>query len=462
MTRIQIAGNVPLSGEISVQGSKNAVLPILAASVLHRGKTILHHCPRIRDVEYMTEIMRELGCQVYWQEHTLQIDASQLVSSSIREELASKLRASVILMGSLLGRCGCARIPYPGGCSIGQRPIDLHLYAMRCLGYKIFETDHMVRICKDAGSRCCGADIAFSFPSVGATENAILAAVLKNGVTRISGCAQEPEIAELCSFLNQKGACICGMGTKQLIIYGVSALKDSEYCLMSDRIVAGSYLCAAAGTGGKIKLRGVIPEQLLALTEVLQQMGAQVEWGRHWIALDASRKKLQATTAATAPYPGFPTDLQSQIMTVMTKAAGVSLVQENLFESRFQTVAELQKMGAKIKIQDRMAYITGVPLLVGTKVTAHDLRGGAALVIAGLMADGNTVVKESQYIDRGYEDICGDLQRLGALISREPEEGVDYATAKEKKEESAEDISTCICGSAGIRSGHSVRTVSCS
>lgn len=393
MTRIQIAGNVPLNGEISVQGSKNAVLPILAASVLHRGKTVLHHCPRIRDVEYMTEILRELGCQVSWQDHTLLIDTCQLCSSSVCEELATKLRASVILMGSLLGRCGCARIPYPGGCSIGQRPIDLHLYAMKCLGCRICEEERMVTVCREESTALKEADIALSFPSVGATENAILAAILTPGLTRIHGCAREPEIAELCCFLNEKGACICGIGTQHLTIQGVHTLQDTEYWLMSDRIVAGSYLCAAAGTNGQICLHDVMPEQLSALTGMLRKMGAGVETGKNWIRLDAAQRKLKAGIVRTAPYPGFPTDLQSQMMAVMTNAKGVSLVQENLFESRFQTAQELRKMGAKIEIKDRSAYVSGGLHLNGAEVTAHDLRGGAALVIAGLMAHGNTVVK---------------------------------------------------------------------
>lgn len=454
MTRIQIAGSIPLNGEICVQGSKNGVLPILAAAVLHKGTTVLHNCPKILDVEYMTEIMRGLGCRIKWQDHSLEIDSREICSDLIKEEQASKLRASVLLMGSLLGRCRCAGIPYPGGCLIGSRPIDLHLYAMKCLGCVVHEESRMVWL---DGMHLRGNKIRLPFPSVGATENAILAAVLAKGETTIHGCAQEPEIVELCRFLKEKGAEIHGIGTCKLTIHGVHTLQDSEYRLMPDRIVAGSYLCAAAGTMGKIRIAEVIPEHLQELLHRLREMGASVETGTDWISLDASKKKLRAENLVTAPYPGFPTDLQSQMMAVMTTADGISRIREELFESRFQTASELCHMGAKIEIKDRTALVTGVPNLVGCRVRAHDLRGGAALVIAGLMAQGKTTVEESRFIDRGYEDICGDLQQLGAQICRE---GVNYATAKEKKEESAETVTACVCGSGGIWAGHSLRIVS--
>lgn len=415
MTRIQITGNIPLNGEIRVQGSKNAALPLMAASVLHQGRTILHNCPQIADVESMSEILRELGCKVEREEHSLIIDAGKVTGFQISEKYATRLRASVILMGSLLCRCKNAELPYPGGCSIGLRPIDLHLYAMKQLGAEVFDDCRLVRL---SGDRMKGGRITFSFPSVGATENAVLAAVMTQGTTHISGCAAEPEIRELCQFLNEKGARIKGIGSSELTICGVENLQDSEYTLMPDRIVAGTYLCAAVGTRGQVLLKDIIPEHLQSLTGLLRQTGAIVKNGSDWIWADGVRADKPLDKIETAPYPGFPTDLQSQLMAVLTKSQGTSHILESMFESRFLTAKELQKMGAKITIEHKTAAIMGVSKLDGAKVTARDLRGGAALVIAGLMAQGETVVDGCHFIDRGYEDICRDLCRLGARICR--------------------------------------------
>lgn len=414
MSRIVIAGGIPLKGEVTIQGSKNAALPLMAASVLHQGKTILHNCPDILDVEYMSEILRELGCTVLRRADSLTIDASDLCRHRISENYATRLRASVILLGSLLGRKGQVEIPYPGGCSIGMRPIDLHIRALEKLGAITKTGENRIFL---SSQRLSGAEIQFPFPSVGATENAILAAVLAEGETKLCGCAMEPEIGELCEFLRQKGAKIEEDGGK-VTIHGRAKLQDSEYTLMPDRIVAGTYLCGAAGTRGKVLLRNVVPEHLAAPVQVLKKTGALAEMGTDWIEIDGTGADHPVEHMETAPYPGFPTDLQSQMMAVLTEAEGVSVIRETVFDSRFQTAEELNKMGAEIRTEHGTARITGPGKLQGTEVISRDLRGGAALVIAGLMASGTTIVDGCDLIDRGYVNICRDLKMLGARIFR--------------------------------------------
>ncbi len=414
MSRIQIAGGIPLKGEVRIQGSKNAALPLMAASVLHQGKTILHNCPDILDVEYMSEILRELGCTVLRRSDTLVIDAANLCRYRITETYATRLRASVILLGSLLGRKGQVEIPYPGGCSIGTRPIDLHIRALEQLGAITETRENRIFL---SSKRLSGAEIQFPFPSVGATENGILAAVLAEGDTKLCGCATEPEIGELCAFLRQKGAQIEVDGGN-VTIHGRARLQDSEYTLMPDRIVAGTYLCAAAGTRGNVVLRNAVPEHLLAPIEILKKTGALIETGEDWIQIDGTAAEHSVEYMETAPYPGFPTDLQSQLMAVLTEAEGISIIRENVFDSRFQTAEELKKMGAEIRTEHGMAQIAGPAKLQGAEVISRDLRGGAALVIAGLMASGTTVVDGCHLIDRGYVNICRDLKSLGAGIVR--------------------------------------------
>lgn len=414
VSRIQIAGGIPLKGEVRIQGSKNAALPLMAASVLHRGKTVLHNCPDILDVKYMSEILRELGCTVRRKSDSLVIDASELSSQRVSERYATRLRASVILLGSLLGRKGRAEMPYPGGCSIGMRPIDLHIRALEALGAITGEQNERILL---SANRLSGAEIQFPFPSVGATENGILAAVLAEGDTTLCGCAMEPEIEELCEFLRQKGAGIEENGGN-VTIRGTAKLQDSEYTLMPDRIVAGTYLCAAAGTRGNVVLTDIGPEHLKAPMEVLKKTGALIKSGTDWIQIDGGGAERPLEYVETAPYPGFPTDLQSQLMAVLTEGEGISVIRETVFDSRFQTVKELKKMGAVIRTEHGTARIEGPAKLQGTAVTARDLRGGASLVIAGLMASGTTIVDECHLIDRGYVNICRDLKRLGARISR--------------------------------------------
>ena len=413
MNRIQIEGNIPLCGEIDVQGSKNGALPVIAAAVLHRGLTVIRNCPRILDVEYMSDILRQTGIRVWREESALFIDAENVNGDTVLSQTAAKLRASALLMGSLLGRCGRVYMPYPGGCTIGMRPIDLHLKALTQMGAEVtvMEDGLLLRAKKLKGSV-----IEFPFPSVGATENAILAAVLAEGVTVIRGCAAEPEIEELCRFLTGKGARIFGAGGTQITVLGVKDLKDSVYRLMPDRIVAGTYLLAAAGTRGRILLKEAPGEHMVFLLKTLSLAGARITVEEGRILMDAQRACLPVKRLVTAPYPGFPTDLQSQMMVFLSRAEGVSRIEEKMFEKRFQIVGELRGMGADIRTQKDCAVIRGVEKLHGSVVRAKELRGGAALVSAALMAEGRTVLSGMEYIRRGYEDIVRDYTQLGADI----------------------------------------------
>ncbi len=415
MSRIWIRGNVPLCGELTIQGSKNAALPLMAAAVLHPGKTVLWNCPRILDVECMSSILRELGCTVFREGGALVIDASRAEDLPVPARYATRFRASVLLTGSLLGRFGRACLPYPGGCTIGTRPIDLHLQIFRKMG-ALPQTGREGICLQIPQGRPAGCTAALEFPSVGATENAVLGAVLAQGVTVLKNCAREPEITELCRFLNEKGARIEGAGGSVLTITGVDSLRDSEYELMSDRIVAGTYLLAAAGTRGQVTLHGAQEETLRPLADILRGDGASVRAVGKRIILDASGAHPGERFVRTEPYPGFPTDLQSQILVYLLTASGASRVEETMFESRFQIAAELAKMGADIEIENNCAVVRGPAALKGTAVAARELRGGAALAAAGLIAGGETAISGSRFIKRGYEDICRDLAALGADI----------------------------------------------
>lgn len=411
--RIQVEGSVPLYGEVTVQGSKNAALPFMAAAVLHEGWTVLHNCPMIRDVEDMAALLKGLGCSVTWEGKSLLICAKEIKTRSVEETYATRLRASILLMGGLLGREREVTLPFPGGCTIGKRPIGLHLEAMEKLGAVVNEEEGRLHL---TAARLKGCPLTLAFPSVGATENAILAAVFAEGITVIDGCAMEPEVAELCCFLKEKGAQIEGIGSRCVKIRGVAHLRDSEYTLMPDRIVAGSYLCAAAATGGCATLLGAKEEHLKAVTDALRRSGANIRSDRERIRINGKHAVKQVKEIITAPYPGFPTDLQSQWMAMAGTLRGTGKITENMFESRFLTVRELNKMGADIRVEHKTATVRGVRQLCGAEVTAYDLRGGAALVIAGLTAKGTTVIGNCHFIERGYEDICRDFEMLGARI----------------------------------------------
>lgn len=419
MEYFEITGGTPLHGSITLQGSKNAALPLMAASILHPGRTTLHHVPAIRDVDVMIEILENIGCTVQKDKGTLIIDAAKAEHFEIAASLGERMRSTIILLGSMLGRAGRAKMPFPGGCIIGMRPIDIHITSLGKMGAVFEETDGM--LCAETDG-LCGTRIHLRFPSVGATENVILAAVYARGRTRIENCAKEPEIAELCRFLREKGAKIEGEGTSCILVEGVSHLRESTYTLMPDRIVAGTYLFAAAATRGEICLEGMRPSDMESVLDVLGRMGAVYENREDGFYLDGRKAINPLPVVCTETYPGFPTDLQSQLLATLCVARGRSVIRECIFEERFRIAPWLNRMGADVTTDGREAVIEGKAHLSGQMVKAQELRGGAALVIAALMAQGITRVYGSAFIERGYEDLAGDLRKLGAVISKKKAE----------------------------------------
>ena len=419
MEYFEITGGTPLHGSITLQGSKNAALPLMAASILHPGRTTLHHVPAIRDVDVMIEILENIGCTVQKDNGTLIIDAAKAEHFEVAASLGERMRSTIILLRSMLGRAGRAKMPFPGGCIIGMRPIDIHITSLGKMGAVFEETDGMLCAVTDG---LCGTRIHLRFPSVGATENVILAAVYARGRTRIENCAKEPEIAELCRFLREKGAKIEGEGTSCILVEGVSHLRDSTYTLMPDRIVAGTYLFAAAATRGEICLEGMRPSDMESVLDVLGRMGAVYENREDGFYLDGRKAINPLPVVCTETYPGFPTDLQSQLLATLCVARGRSVIRECIFEERFRIAPWLNRMGADVTTDGREAVIEGKAHLSGQMVKAQELRGGAALVIAALMAQGITRVYGSAFIERGYEDLAGDLRKLGAVISKKKAE----------------------------------------
>lgn len=419
MEYFEITGGTPLHGSITLQGSKNAALPLMAASILHPGRTTLHHVPAIRDVDVMIEILENIGCTVQKDNGTLIIDAAKTEHFEVAASLGERMRSTIILLGSMLGRAGRVKMPFPGGCIIGMRPIDIHITSLGKMGAVFEEKDGM--LCAETDG-LCGTRIHLRFPSVGATENVILAAVYARGRTRIENCAKEPEIAELCRFLREKGAKIEGEGTSCILVEGVSHLRDSTYTLMPDRIVAGTYLFAAAATRGEICLEGMRPSDMESVLDVLGRMGAVYENRKDGFYLDGRKAINPLPVVCTETYPGFPTDLQSQLLATLCVARGRSVIRECIFEERFRIAPWLNRMGADVTTDGREAVIEGKAHLSGQMVKAQELRGGAALVIAALMAQGITRVYGSAFIERGYEDLAGDLRKLGAVISKKKAE----------------------------------------
>ncbi len=415
MSVIVVQGYYPLKGEIEIQGSKNAVLPMMAAAVLHKGTTVLNHVPRIQDVFCMMGILESMGCVCNLEGHTLTIDAKRLICCGIPKEGGKAMRSSIILLGSLLGRCKEAVAYYPGGCSIGSRPIDLHLSALEKLGAK-FEEEGEVIYAATTGLK--GTYITLSYPSVGATENVLLAAVGAEGNTILDGAAMEPEVEDLCWMLEAMGANIRGIGTGTLKIQGGQKFHDIQWQVPGDRIVAGTYLSAVMAAGGKALFRRSCPHQLGCVIRTMREMGAEIRLWENEVEIEMTGQP-KAVSVETSPYPGFPTDLQSMMMVLLSVGEGTGYLKEKVFEGRFATAKELHKMGADIIIKGREALITGQKALKAAQVQACDLRGGAALVVAGLAAEGETKVTDCHHILRGYEDICYDLKSLGAKIRRE-------------------------------------------
>jgi UDP-N-acetylglucosamine 1-carboxyvinyltransferase len=408
-----INGGNRLTGEISISGAKNAVLPILAATVIGGNKSIISNIPNLRDVEIMKEILIALGCAVDGTGSTMVIDSKPLNQIIVPEELVREMRSSIIFMGAMLARTGEVIISYPGGCEIGPRPIDLHLKALRNMGAEI-EESHGHLYCKAEGLK--GADIQLDYPSVGATENIILAGVTAEGTTIIRNAAREPEIIDLQNYLNKSGARISGAGTSVITIEGVKDLRDVTHSIISDRIVTGTIMTAAAITGGDIIINNVIVDHVIGIIAKMKEAGVMIYSNGTSMKVTGPRRINPIEMLQTLPYPGFPTDMQAQMMALLSIANGTSIISETVFENRFKHAEELTRMGANIKTFGRVAVISGVKELTGAKTTAKDLRGGAALTLAGLVARGTTEVYNIHHIERGYEDLHLMLQKLGADI----------------------------------------------
>lgn len=415
MSQLLVQGGRQLQGEVTIQGAKNSILPILAATLLTKSTVKLRGCPHLRDVDASIRILRELGCQVCWESDGVVVDTAGMNDCQISDLLMREMRSSAIFLGAILARCGQAELSYPGGCELGPRPIDLHLAGLRELGAEIDDTGGALH-CR--AKQLCGGNLVLSFPSVGATENLMLAACGAEGITTISNAAREPEIVDLQEFLNACGACVSGAGTSVLMVEGGRKFHGCTFDVMPDRIVAATYLCGAASAGGSVFLQNAREEHLTAVTAVLREAGCQViaePQGIRCICKDPLRA---VRPVRTAPYPGFPTDAQALLMAALLRSHGATVFEENIFENRYRHVDELTRMGADIRVSGRAAVVSGVKKLYGASVQCTDLRGGAALCLAGLAAEGETCVMGIDHIDRGYEDIARDLKLLGAEIVR--------------------------------------------
>ena len=415
MEGFQVMGGEKIKGEAKAQRAKNAVLPILAAALLADGDTVIRQCPDIRDAHAMAEILQKLGCACVYADGEMRISSQGLKNWVMPDDLSKQIRSSIFLLGPILGRLRRATVTYPGGCEIGLRPIDLHLKGLKALGVKILEEGGVIRC--DGGSMRAG-DVYFDYPSVGATENVIMAAALLPGLTTVHNAAREPEIVDLQDFINAMGGRVRGAGTQVIEIEGVNALRGCVYTPIPDRIAAGTLLCAAAVTGGEICLRDVHPWDLIPVCDKLREMGCRIHEEKEKIALWAPRRLKAFSRLQTQPHPGFPTDMQAQMLAVSCVAEGTSVIVENVFENRLSHVADLCRMGADIRVNGCTAVVQGVEKLNGAKVAARDLRGGAALVLAALAAQGETLVERAALIDRGYDHLERTLSFLGARILR--------------------------------------------
>lgn len=415
MSKIAVRGGKTLRGEIKAQGSKNAALPILAATVLNDEESIVLNCPNLSDVKCALRIIDILGGKTEYADHTAVVKADALRGTEIPEALMRSMRSSVLFLGPMISRLGYASMSYPGGCSIGIRPIDLHLKAFRELGVSVEETGGRIYC---TAERITPSRVNLIFPSVGATENIMLLSAVSDGETVILNAAREPEIADLQSFLNAMGAKISGAGTETIRITGVEKLHKVQYNIMPDRIFAATCLCAVAACGGDVLLRNTDPEHISLLLSMLSQAGCNIDCGDTYIRIRCAERIRGMGKIMTSPYPGFPTDAQAIFMSASCIAEGTTVFVENIFEGRYKHVAELLKMGGDIIADGRIAAVTGCNYIQGASVEAGDLRGGAALVIAGLAAIGDTLVSGTEHIDRGYEEIEKTFAALGADIRR--------------------------------------------
>ncbi len=405
-----------MQGELFVHGAKNSALPLLAATLLCNGESELHNCPGLSDVEASVRILRHLGCRVNRQEDVLCVDASSVDRCDIPDQLMREMRSSIVFLGAIAARIGHAKISFPGGCELGPRPIDLHLKALRQMGLHIHE-HHGYLDCK-ADGKLKGAPVALSFPSVGATENILLAAVLAEGTTTITNAAREPEISDLVDFLNKCGARIVETGEGTIVISGVESLHGAVHTVIPDRIAATTYMTAASVTGGNLLLHSVEPAHLGQVVPMFEEAGCMVRCRENELLIQAPQRLRPIKIVRTMPYPGFPTDAQAPVMAMTTLASGTSVFVENIFESRYKHVGELLRLGANIKVEGRVAVVEGVDHLSGAEVEAPDLRGAAALVTAGLAAEGITQVNGLHHLDRGYERLEKSLTAVGAAIKR--------------------------------------------
>ncbi len=420
MAKFLVQKSGPLHGEVTISGSKNAVLPILAATLLTREECKIMDVPALRDVDVMCQLLESLGAEVETdlEDHTVNVKASGELHWEAPYELVKMMRASILVIGAILLREGRAVIHLPGGCAIGERPIELHLKGLKALGATINEEQLSAGIVDARADHLVGSDIYLDFPSVGATEVIIMAASLAEGTTILENAAQEPEIVDLANFLNKMGARIKGAGTDTIKIEGVKEFRGVSHHVIPDRIEAGTFMVAAAITGGRVLIRNMVPNHLKAVIAKLRECGVEITMEEEGILVCADNRKIVSTDIKTLPYPGFPTDMQSPFMALLTIARGPSVVIETVFENRFMHVGEFNRMGANIKTDGKAAIIPGGKQLQGAQVVATDLRAGAAVVLAGLVAEGTTEVSQIHHIDRGYENYTEKLRSLGANIMR--------------------------------------------
>ena len=418
MDKLIITGGRPLSGDVRISGAKNAALPILAATLLAEDPMVIGNIPHLRDITTTMELLGRMGVELTVDEKMrVEVDAGRLDNPFAPYELVKTMRASILVLGPLLARCGQADVSLPGGCGIGSRPVDLHIEGLRAMGAEITVEGGYI---KARASRLKGVRLVLDLVTVTGTENLMMAATLADGVTLLENAAREPEVVDLANCLNAMGAKISGAGTTTITIEGVKSLHGTHYEVLPDRIETGTFLVAGAISGGKVRVRDTDPTQLDAVLKKLREAGAALEVGDDYIILDMHGKRPRAVNVHTAPYPAFPTDMQAQFTALNTVAEGVGTITETVFENRFMHVQELQRMGANIKLEGNTAICTGVPRLTGAPVMATDLRASASLVLAGLVADGETVVDRIYHVDRGYQNIEDKFAGLGAQIRRVP------------------------------------------
>ncbi len=417
MAKIYINGGKRLLGEVKIHGAKNSVLPILAATLLCSGESIIHNCPKLSDVDVSIKILTNLGCKCSREGNTVTVNTDNISGNEIPDDLMREMRSSIVFLGAIIGRTRGALVSSPGGCELGPRPIDLHISALKQLGIEIVE-DHGYLNCS-VPDKLHGAEIDLSFPSVGATENIILAAALSEGTTIIHNAAREPEISDLADFLNSAGAKIYGAGSDKIVIHGAKRLTSAEHTVIPDRIAAATYISAAVATKGDITLKNIMPSHQVSLLNIFRQCGCELLPKNNFLRIKTNTRPQRIPTIRTMVYPGFPTDAGPPVIAMLGVAKGTTVFVESIFQNRFKYIDELKRLGANIKTQGNVAVIEGVARLSGAGVECTDLRGGAALVVAGLAAEGTTQIDKIFHIDRGYESIEENFRLLGADIKRE-------------------------------------------